>query len=235
MRRLLLLLTVVVLAQSAPEVEITAEPHHHLAYTNDQVRVFNVEVPPHAETLMHRHRHDYVYVTLGPAEVVNAVAGKDPITVKLADGETRFVPGNFAHIARNQTDRPFRNVTIELLQDEKLRQASAGRDAAHTEDDRGLNLLKGGTQEILWVKDGIRASLFELQPGGVVPMHRHTGPYLLVAVSDVEVRERFLTDVHGPDIGYLKSGDAKWLPGGYSHTVINAGHTLARFVTLEFP
>ena len=40
-------------------VEITAEPHHRLAFTNDQVRVFNVDVPPGSATLMHWHRHDY--------------------------------------------------------------------------------------------------------------------------------------------------------------------------------
>ena len=49
----------------APEVEITAEPHHHLTLENKSVRVFNVEVPPNSDTLMHWHRHDYIYVTLG--------------------------------------------------------------------------------------------------------------------------------------------------------------------------
>ena len=44
---LVLLLTTFLTAQSAPEVDITAEPHHHLVLANDQVRVFNVDVPPH--------------------------------------------------------------------------------------------------------------------------------------------------------------------------------------------
>jgi hypothetical protein len=33
----------------------------------------------------------------------------------LADADTRFVPGNFAHIAMNLAEMPFRNVTIEFM------------------------------------------------------------------------------------------------------------------------
>src|ERR1035441_5659621 len=82
-----LFLTGFLTAQSAQGVEITAEPHHQLVLANDQVRVFNVDVPPHSETLMHWHRHDYIYVVLGAAEIVNAVQGKDPVTLALSDGD----------------------------------------------------------------------------------------------------------------------------------------------------
>jgi|ERR1022692_260775 quercetin dioxygenase-like cupin family protein len=216
----------------APEVEITAEPHHHLTFENKSVRVFNVEVPPQASTLMHWHRHDYIYVTLGDTELINAVKDKPPITVKLQDGETRFSPSTFAHIARNVTDRPFRNVTIEILEDETLRNSAANGNVKWDED-RALEILQGGTKQILFVKDGIRATEFELQPNGVVPKHHHTGPHLLVAVTDLDIR----SDVEGmgPMPGHFKSGDSKWLPGNYSHTITNTGPKPAKFVTLEFP
>jgi oxalate decarboxylase/phosphoglucose isomerase-like protein (cupin superfamily) len=224
----LLIATVLSAQAPAPEVEITAEPHHHLAFENASVRVFKVDLPPHADTLMHWHRHDYIYVTLGTSEVVNAVQGKQPVTVKLQDGETHFVPALYAHSARNLSDQPFRNLIIEILQDAKLRQSPAKWD-----EERGLDILQGGTAQILFVKDGIRATEFELQPGGVVPTHHHAGPHLLVAVSDLEIR----SDVkgQGPMPGHFKSGDSKWLPGGYSHTITNVGPHPAKFVTLEFP
>jgi quercetin dioxygenase-like cupin family protein len=212
----------------APEVEITAEPHHHLTFENKSVRVFNVEVPPHADTLMHWHRHDYIYVTLGDAQVVNAVKDKPPATVKLQDGETRFSPAPFAHIAHNLSDQPFRNVTIEILEDATLRNSTP-----HWDEDRALDILRGGTKQILFVKDGIRVTEFELQPGAVVPMHHHTGPHLLVAVSDLDLRSE--VEGQGPMPGHFKSGDSKWLPGGYSHTLTNTGKQPAKFVTLEFP
>ena len=216
----------------APEVELNAEPHHHLTLENKYVRVYNVEVPPHADTLMHWHRHDYIFVTLGPTEVVNAVKDKPPVTLKLQDGETRFSPAPFAHIARNLTDQPFRNVTIEIVDDDSLRHSAANGDVKWNED-RALETFQGGTQQILFVKDGIRASEFELQPGATVPKYHHTGPHLLVAVSDLDIR----SDVEGmgPMPGHFKSGDSKWLPGNYSHTLTNTSQKPAKFVTLEFP
>ncbi len=136
----LLFLAIMLAAQAASEVEITAEPHHHAALENAYVRVFKVEVAPHQATLMHRHRHDYVFVSLGASEVENDVAGKPPVTLKLQDGETHFTPGNFAHIARNLADTPFRNVTIEFLQDEKAHQTPPPK----WDEERGLQVLQGG-------------------------------------------------------------------------------------------
>jgi quercetin dioxygenase-like cupin family protein len=224
-RPAVLLLAVTLFAQSGSEVEITAEPHHHLALENQYVRVFKVDVPPHDATLMHRHRHDYVFVTLGASQVSNEVEGKPAAMLKLQDGEARFTPGNFAHIARNLASTPFRNVTIEFLQDK----AAA---PAKWDEERGLNVLTGGTQEILFVKDGVRVSEVELQSGGVMPKHHHSGPHLVVALSDLDLRN----DVEGkpPAPAQLKSGDIKWIDGGYTHTVTNVGKQQAKFATLEF-
>jgi quercetin dioxygenase-like cupin family protein len=234
MQRCLLLVFAALLlaAQTASQVEITSEPHHHLTFENEYVRVFNVEVAPKTDTLMHWHRHDYAYVTLGASHISNEVQGKAPVEVRLPDGETRFSPAPFAHVAKNLSEQPFRNVTIEYLQDEKLREAvQAG--GVKWDEERGLDVLQGGTKQILFVSDGVRVTAFELQPGGIVPRHYHTGPHLLIAVTDMEIRSD--VDGQGPMPGHFKSGDSKWLPGGYSHSVTNVGRQPAKFVTLEFP
>jgi hypothetical protein len=235
---LVLFLTTFLTAQTAPEVEITAEPHHHLTFTNAQVRAFNINVSPHAETLMHWHRHDYIYVTLGDSEVVNAVRGKDPVTVKLRDGQTGFLPGAFAHVFRNLSARPFRNMTVELLQDDKLRHSPAHWDPAHPEQDRGLDVLEGGTKDILFVKDGVRVSEFELQPNAAVPARSSLHQLLLIAVTDLDI---YTNDpgTHGPPARsstprHLNSGDSIWLPSGFGRPIVNASPHNAKFVTLEF-
>jgi quercetin dioxygenase-like cupin family protein len=226
---ILLFLTAVLAAQAPKEVEITAEPHHRLVFENAQVRVFFVDVAPHTDTLLHAHRHDYVYVMLGASEVVNQVEGKPPVTSKLQDGQAALIPGNFSHVVHNGA-QPFRNLTVELLQDDKLRHSTFKWDAT-----RGLDILQGGTAEILFVQDGIRATEFELQPGGVVPTHHHPGPHLLVAVTDFDLHEHHVNDVHPPDLAHFMAGQVQWLPGGYSSSLINTGKTPAKFVTLEFP
>ena len=223
-----LLVAVTGLSQTPASVEITAEPHHHLLLENPYVRVFRAEVAPGDATLMHRHGHDYVFVSIGASDVLNQVEGKPAVTLKLKDGETRFAAGPFSHIARNQATTPFVAIAVELLQDQ----------AAHTtpppkwDEERGLHVLSGGTRDIMFVQDGVRVSEIELQAGAVVPSHHHNGPHLVVAVTDVDLR----SDIEGkaPMPVHMKAGDAKWVLGGYTHTVTNTGKQEARFVTLEF-
>src|ERR1700681_2911100 len=174
MKRALLLFFLLIpflAAQTATEVEITSEPSHHFFLENEFVRVFKVEVAPHASTLLHRHRHDYVFVTLGDAHVTNEVEGKPPVDLKFSDGETHFVPGNFAHVAKNLSDQPFRNVTIELLQDERL-----GQTPSHWREESGKKTFSGGRIEMLFMKDGVRVSEVTLEPGAIIPSHHHDGP-----------------------------------------------------------
>src|ERR1700688_4678910 len=93
MKRVLFLFIMIyfLAAQSVTETEITSEPSHHLV--SDEwggVRVFRVEVGPHAATVLHRHRRDYVSVTLSNAHILNEVEGKPPVDLNLNDGDTRF-------------------------------------------------------------------------------------------------------------------------------------------------
>jgi quercetin dioxygenase-like cupin family protein len=186
-----------------------------------------VEAAPKSPTLLHRHRHDYVFVTLGAADVMNEVVGEEPQELKLADGETRFHAGNFAHVARNLLDQPFRNVTIEFMQDEKMRTAPSPWPM-----EGGDKEFPGVKIKVLMVRDGARVSSVELQPGATIPSHHHDGPHLVVAVSDLDLR----SDVEGkvPMPTKLKAGDVKWIPGGFTHTLTNTGTNVVRLVTVEF-
>ena len=226
-RVFLLFLLIPFLGAQTAEVETTAEPSHHLALENEHVRVFKVEVPPHTATLLHRHRHDYVFVTIGDADISNDVEGKPPVEIKFADGDARFTEGNFAHVARNLSNQPFRNVTIELLQDEKLRQTRS-----RWPMEGGDKTFPGGHSKVLFVRDAVRVSEVELDPGATVPSHHHEGPHLLVAVSDLDLR----SDVEGkgPTPWKLKPGEVMWLPADYTHALANTGARAARFVTVEF-
>jgi hypothetical protein len=109
----ILVLTGSVLAQTV--VPITSEPDHHLVISNDYVRVFKVEVPPKADTLYHQHNYDYLYVAIGDADVTSTRLHEKPIEVKLKDGEVELSKAPFAHKATNNSDQPFRNLTIEVL------------------------------------------------------------------------------------------------------------------------
>jgi quercetin dioxygenase-like cupin family protein len=200
---------------------MSKEPSHHLALENTYVRVFKVELPPQAQTLLHRHEHDYAFVILGDSEVENSVVGKPPVHVQLANGETRFLEGNFAHTAKNLSTQPFRNVTVEFLPNK-----------TETKEDTWAANPPSAMQKVLFIKDGARVSELRLPPGAALPRHTHTGPHLVVAVSDLDLR----SDVEGkpPHDAHLKAGDIAWIPGGFTHTLSNIGPNEAWFVVMEF-
>ena len=210
------------------EVEITNEPAHHLVLENPYVRVFQVEVPVKSATLMHRHRHDYISIALGDAEISNEVQGKAPVKVSMKDGEPRVTDGGFAHIARNLGNTSFRNVTIELMQDEKAKSSPP----AKWDEERGMHVLHGGTEDIQLVKDGVRVVEIDLQIAGSIPKHHHPGPQLIVALTDLVLR----SDAVGqkPSNLELKAGDVKWLGAGLTETETNVGQHEAKMVVLEF-
>lgn len=106
---------VVSAADELPGVPISKEHHHHLVLENSLVKAYEVEVVPHESTLMHQHLHDYLYIVFGDADFTNAVAGKQEARVKQPDLSVNLSRGPFAHIATNNADTPFRNITIELL------------------------------------------------------------------------------------------------------------------------
>lgn len=228
-RRVAFLLAIATLnlsAQTTKEVPITSEPHHHLVLKNKYVRVFKVEVPSQQATLMHRHQYDYAYVTIGPTELVNQVEGKPASDLKLQDGETRFSPGPFAHLIRVLTPGPFRNVTIEFLQGKRTAQSSSAKWA----EDRGLQILTGGVEDILFVKDDVRASDVQLNPHGVLPNSQAGAAELLVAVTDAELHAGSGHNHKGQI--HLSAGDVRWLQP--AEKLINAGTQPARFISFEF-
>jgi len=227
-----LLLTTMAMATKKPvpppaQVEITAEPHHQLIFHNEYVRVYDVLVTPKDATLLHNHRHDYVYVVMGAAEISNEVKGKDPVKATLADGDVKFVEGGFTHIVRNVGATPFHNITVELLQDEKTRNEPASKWNAEN-----AIRVQGGAEDVLFVKDGVRVARVQLEVAGFEHRHHHAGPHLVIALTDVTLRSE-APDKSAANLE-LKAGQVRWLEGNMTHTVTNVGSQPAKLLSLEF-
>jgi len=54
-----------------------------------------------------------------------------------------------------------------------------------------------------------------------------------VAITDLDMRSDI--EGRGPTPSQLKSGEVKWVLGGYTHTLTNVNEQPAKFVTIEFP
>ncbi|PYT63002.1 MAG: hypothetical protein DMG35_05580 [Acidobacteria bacterium] len=209
---------------------VPGEPHHHLKIENEYVRVYYVEVPPHDQTQLHQHGHDYIFVSLGPADVVNAVPDEPEVHLVLKDGETHFTRGGFAHVARNLSDAPFRNVTIEFL---------------HPQDDL-RNLCKSVAQGDLGV-----CNRSDTGPGGYVEEPWFETKELRIDFLQLRRNARFVQRVPAgclyvvldesrmqdetgkPAVG-LRPGDVFWVPAATILHLRNIAPTASRYLLLTF-
>jgi hypothetical protein len=223
-----LLLAFSLSAQAPVAVPIPQEPHHHLVLENDYVRVFRVTVPPHEATLLHQHDVPYLYVALGPADVINAVQGKPEAHLVMADGQLGYSPGHFAHIARNDSDIPFNNVTIELLKPQGephnlCQKVAAGELGRCYKEDTGPH---GYVSEPLFETQEFRAELITLRPEAKFVQKISIG-CLYVALDSAE-----LQDAPGKPAINLEPGGRFWVPAATILKLQNTASSTARYLVL---
>jgi quercetin dioxygenase-like cupin family protein len=220
----ILLLASVVWSQTADQkaVPVDREPRHHVFLANDYVRVFKVEVAAHDRTLLHQHDRDYAFVVLGDADIINARQGAPAMEQKLKLGDTAYAKGGFAHVAINQSDTPFRNITIEIVKPQP-----------DPTPEPFVTLVGAGmTVTQLVNNDRAHAELYELEPGATTPPHQHKIPHLAVFLNDVSMEN----DIAGKEKRQARfvNGDVVWVGDvPFTHTLKNTGTTTARWVTLE--
>jgi hypothetical protein len=222
-------------AQAPEAVPLSKEPHHHLVLENDYVRVFRVSLPAHAATLLHQHDVPYLYISLGPADVVNAVQGRPEARIVMADGQLGYSPGHFAHIARTDAGSTFDNVTIELLHPQGevrnlCRKIIEGDLGPCSKIDTGSG---GYTDEPLLETQEIRVDLLTLQSKTKFVQRIRSG-CLYVSLDSSE-----LQDAPGKPAIKLQPGDRFWVPAAsimqLRNTAPNAGRYLLFTVTREVP
>ena len=223
-------------------VPITSEPDHHLVISNDYVRVFKVEVPPKAETLYHQHDHDYIYVAIGDADVTSTRLHEKPVEVKLKDGEVELSKAPFAHKATNNSDQPFRNVTIEILSgigtpicgvaggQKSCGGIGAGLSGYMTEVP-GSHPATAGMEADFLLKSS-KMTVAEVALPGKMQFNLSQiadGPYLLVPISRLELTtssRNSTEDISEP------SGNPDWITD-HLPLLTNAGDS-ARFILIGF-
>jgi hypothetical protein len=216
-------------------VPISEEHHHHLVLSNPFIRAYEVEVPPHESTLLHRHDQDYVYIVFGDADITNAVEGKTPVQAHLPDTTVNFAKGPFAHVARNDGDTTFRNITIQLLQPQgELKtyfpSVAAGLDAASKGTaDKNIRLMNGATEVVLLETDATRALAVNLAPGAgwPAPDARHT--FLVVWLD--QWREHLQKD--NPNANIFPIQMETWLSPGDQTSIRNYTKTPISVFVLE--
>src|SRR5215472_13348246 len=225
---------------------VPGEPHHHLKIENECVRVYYVEAPPHESTLLHQHDHDYIYVSLGPSDVVNAVLDKPEIHLQLKDGETHFTRGGFAHVARNLADTPFRNITIELLKPqtdpkngcERVAMDLAVADCGKSDDFTKLladSPLRSFAKVMLRPRGMFSTEQIRLAEVSSSIQESYTeGDSVAGRLLVVENGSRVEVQIGGELAKPLQASEVAWIDGDKKWKVTTPGRATTRFLLIQF-
>jgi quercetin dioxygenase-like cupin family protein len=189
-------------------VPVSQEPHHHLLLQNEYTRVYDVSVPAHQSTLLHRHDNDYLAIILEPGEVQNEVVGRSVNAGHAGKGEVRFALAPLTHRLIDTGDTPFRNITIEVLKNKQLQ-------SKEQQPERGLDVGHGGMSDIVVDNGELRVQEVQIAAGGVLHKHTHKFPFLVVALSDLDLHN--MPQGKPATMVHQKAGEVKWIGAGSTH------------------
>jgi len=204
-------------AQSA--VPIEQEPAHRLVLQNGSIRVFDVWLPPGADSLWHVHRHDGISVRLADATVDDQPKDGQAETFRLRRGAVAYgaTPTARTHRVRNVGETAFHNIYIELLADPNV-----GKDpAAAAASDRRVE----------FENDRVRALRRVLAPGESTAMHTHAASAVAVLVSAGRLEVSYpegTARTHD-----VKAGAVQWIGSGTTHALKNVGDAHIEIVDIE--
>jgi hypothetical protein len=154
----------------------------------------------------------------------------------MADGQLGYSPGHFAHIARNQSDAPFDNVTIELLKPQGEPRnlcAKVAPNAASAGCDKTLG--SGSERREFSIEpqletDEMNSDTLRLGPKMESPQIAVQAESLLVALNDSEIQ----VDVQGKPTKVLHGGEIIWIGAGSRGFVSNQSKKSVGCLKLTF-
>ncbi|MDQ6831052.1 MAG: hypothetical protein M3081_19490 [Gemmatimonadota bacterium] len=206
-------------------VPVARESHHHRVLENEWVRVYDVVVAPGDSTLYHVHASDYLFVTIGAADLMAQPIGGAATPLRAADGEVRFTKATITHRVVNPAASPrFHNLTIEVLKTPSEARGVAPGGPAPAPTAHGSSLVLEN--------DRVRAVRLVLDPGDSVPMHTHQRPGLAVIVHGGMLG--ITTPGHAVQYSTSNDGDYIWNGGSRTHSLVNVGKTRFEVVEIEW-
>ncbi len=210
---------------SRPSVRVgNLDPAMHLQVSNSSLRVFRIDLAPHAAAAIGRDIRDYMLlaVTDGAAEVVGP---GNAFPVDLKSGEIEIFKGGWPHQLRSKSETPTSWMVLELSRDLHPERASCGLGGPGCSQFRFGKTEQGEYNEsVLFDTPAARVLRAELAPASTLPTHADTLGHLVVPITECSVALNGTAENH-------KAGESIFVRGGTD--LRNTGSASARFVILE--
>ncbi len=213
---LLCCLALVTAAPAQAPVPAEKEPFHREVFHNEHLEAVEVEIPPHETTQLHRHDHDYLAVSLTDSTVTSIAPGKEPAQEKRQSGQV-WMGRRTAHQVRNDGDTPYRATSVELM----ARQGEVkpiSRKPSHYCNPHSKTACV--TERYLFCTDRVCVSEVEMGPEAVTIKHSHSTDHLVIAVSDLEMRD-WIEGRPAAVMRNQKSGEVLFVDAGITHQLAN--------------
>jgi hypothetical protein len=218
------------------------EPYHSVVLENEDVRVLSFDLGPQKTTPLFVHRDDVVEVTLSEADLQvsrDAAAYGNPqlygsgVTPALR-GVARFRYGRHPQVAHNpETVTSYRSVEVEVKNASHQTYNCSAFDANCQADYSAVPLALERDKSFAQTldRDTVRITDVQVLPKEEWKSHLGKLPYLVIAVSDVDLIDTSTAD----DALEFKapSGGVQWTPKSFTGTLKNMSDKPARFVVVE--
>ena len=202
-------------AQSKP-VPVEQEPYHHVQLKNNDIVVIHATLPPGESTAYHIHSCDRAGVQLS----VNTTTGQ-----RLGEAEGKPIAASPGDVFSDTcTDKPLTHrvhnvgsTTMEVIDLELLH--------------RPEHPSASGAGPVAVENPSVRVYKWAIAPAASTAMHTHTRPYLVVAVTPMQLK---MTAPDGQSrTEQVKAGDFHWVNVPVTHALANEGSTEGQIVEFE--
>ncbi len=205
-------------------VNVRHEPQHRHEFENDDIRIYDVLLPPGYVTLNHAHTRDTIYVVVKGSKLksVPLVGSMSmPVAIPVPTGAVLWNEHSkepLIHEVTNAGDNAARLVGVELKYEDTI----GTRDSISA---NGLN-----THDTY---DNVRAYLLELAPGESTGKMTMEFEGLIIALTEATIA--LASDAGTPRVSSLEP--ASWILLGSSGevSISNIGISPLRAVVYEFP
>ncbi|HVO79079.1 MAG TPA: hypothetical protein VMT28_00030 [Terriglobales bacterium] len=218
-----------VTARAQTAVDIASEPHHHQLLENAQLRVFDVTIAAHSSTLLTRHEHNYLVITLCDCEIASWAEGQaGVITYRYNRNDIRFFFGGPARTMRNDTPNEYHNLTVEFLSPKVTTfgyQPEAGRWEYGSSAMPPPVDSRAKFADVLDLGEGTVKDV-QLLPDDSYPPPEKEAAELVIALTDLDLK----TTNHRVR---KSQGELLWIDPGRKSDLVNNDTEPARFVVIE--
>jgi hypothetical protein len=209
-------------AVSGQIVPVGLEPHHHIRFENEYLRVLDIIVEPGDATLFHEHRLDMTALVLDGADLKNEVPDSTAAAIVRAEPESvsffNYQKDAYVHRVTNLSDERFEVFSFEILV------PAPGRFAA---PDRTL----APAYESLLTNERVRAWRLRLGPGKSAEAILQAGPGLRVILGGDELTE--VARSGAQSVVELARGNFEWQAPGRTRALRNTGALPLELVEFE--